>query len=67
MRDVGQASSIAYFYFDFRDIKKQDWRDLVPFPSHPIPPQINRVPVATFYHVFILVMAMARNSPMMTL
>jgi hypothetical protein len=29
MCDVGQAS-IAYFYFDFRDIKKQHWRDLVP-------------------------------------
>jgi NACHT domain len=25
----GQAS-IAYFYFDFRDINKQHWRDLVP-------------------------------------
>jgi hypothetical protein len=29
MCNVGQAS-IAYFYFDFRDIKKQHWRDLVP-------------------------------------
>ena len=29
MCDAGQAS-MAYFYFDFRDIKKQDWRDLVP-------------------------------------
>ena len=27
--DTGQAS-IAYFYFDFRDISKQHWRDLVP-------------------------------------
>ncbi len=27
--DVGQAS-MAYFYFDFRDINKQHWRDLVP-------------------------------------
>ena len=29
MCDTGQAS-IAYFYFDFRDINKQHWRDLVP-------------------------------------
>jgi hypothetical protein len=29
MCDAGQAS-MAYFYFDFRDIKKQHWRDLVP-------------------------------------
>ncbi len=29
MCDAGQAS-IAYFYFDFRDIDKQHWRDLVP-------------------------------------
>ena len=29
MCDASQAS-IAYFYFDFRDIKKQRWRDLVP-------------------------------------
>ena len=29
MCDTGQAS-IAYFYFDFRDISKQHWRDLVP-------------------------------------
>jgi hypothetical protein len=29
MCDAGQAS-IAYFYFDFRDINKQHWRDLVP-------------------------------------
>jgi hypothetical protein len=29
MYNAGQAS-IAYFYFDFRDIKKQHWRDLVP-------------------------------------
>ena len=29
MRDAGQAS-LAYFYFDFRDINKQHWRDLVP-------------------------------------
>jgi hypothetical protein len=29
MCDSGQAS-IAYFYFDFRDINKQHWRDLVP-------------------------------------
>jgi len=28
MCDDGQAS-IAYFYFDFRDINKQHWRDLV--------------------------------------
>ena len=28
MCDAGQAS-MAYFYFDFRDIKKQHWRDLV--------------------------------------
>src|SRR5713226_9572419 len=27
--DAGQAS-MAYFYFDFRDISKQHWRDLVP-------------------------------------
>ncbi|KAF8485423.1 hypothetical protein F5888DRAFT_345616 [Russula emetica] len=27
--NAGQAS-IAYFYFDFRDINKQHWRDLVP-------------------------------------
>jgi uncharacterized membrane protein (UPF0182 family) len=27
--DAGQAS-MAYFYFDFRDTKKQRWRDLVP-------------------------------------
>jgi hypothetical protein len=27
--DAGQAS-MAYFYFDFRDINKQHWRDLVP-------------------------------------
>jgi hypothetical protein len=27
--DAGQAS-MAYFYFDFRDIDKQHWRDLVP-------------------------------------
>ncbi len=27
--DSGQAS-MAYFYFDFRDINKQHWRDLVP-------------------------------------
>ncbi|KAF8497783.1 hypothetical protein F5888DRAFT_1906567 [Russula emetica] len=29
MCDAGHAS-IAYFYFDFRDINKQHWRDLVP-------------------------------------
>src|SRR6266403_675072 len=29
MCDAGQAS-MAYFYSDFRDIKKQHWRDLVP-------------------------------------
>ena len=29
MCDAGQAS-MAYFYFDFRDIRKQHWRDLVP-------------------------------------
>ena len=29
MCDAGQAL-MAYFYFDFRDINKQDWRDLVP-------------------------------------
>ena len=29
MYDAGQAL-IAYFYFDFRDINKQHWRDLVP-------------------------------------
>jgi hypothetical protein len=29
MCSAGQAS-IAYFYFDFRDINKQHWRDLVP-------------------------------------
>jgi hypothetical protein len=34
MCDAGQAS-MAYFYFDFRDINKQHWHDLVPFPSHP--------------------------------
>jgi hypothetical protein len=28
MCDAGQAS-MAYFYFDFRDINKQHWRDLV--------------------------------------
>jgi hypothetical protein len=28
MCDAGQAS-MGYFYFDFRDIKKQHWRDLV--------------------------------------
>ncbi len=27
--NAGQAS-IAYFYFDFRDVNKQNWRDLVP-------------------------------------
>ncbi len=27
--DAGQAS-MAYFYFDFRDINKQHWRDLIP-------------------------------------
>jgi hypothetical protein len=29
MCDAGRAS-MAYFYFDFRDIDKQHWRDLVP-------------------------------------
>ena len=29
MCDSGQGS-MAYFYFDFREIKKQHWRDLVP-------------------------------------
>jgi len=29
MCDAGQAS-MAYFYFDFRDINKQHWRDLIP-------------------------------------
>ena len=29
MCDAGQAS-MAYFYFDFRDLKKQHWCDLVP-------------------------------------
>jgi hypothetical protein len=29
MCDAGQAS-MAYFYFDFRNISKQHWRDLVP-------------------------------------
>jgi hypothetical protein len=29
MSDADQAS-MAYFYFDFRDISKQHWRDLVP-------------------------------------
>ena len=28
-RDAGQAL-MAYFYFDFRDVNKQHWRDLVP-------------------------------------
>ncbi len=28
MCDAGQAS-MAYFYFDFRDIDKQHWRDLI--------------------------------------
>ena len=28
MCDAGQAS-IGYFYFDFRDVNKQHWRDLV--------------------------------------
>ena len=27
--DAGQAS-MAYFYFDFRDINKQHWRDVIP-------------------------------------
>jgi hypothetical protein len=27
--NAGQAS-IAYFYFDFRDVNKQHWRDLIP-------------------------------------
>ena len=29
MCNAGQAS-MAYFYFDFRDVNKQQWRDLVP-------------------------------------
>ena len=29
MCDAGQAS-MAYFYFDFRDISKQHWRDIIP-------------------------------------
>ena len=29
MCDAGQAS-MAYFYFDFRNVNKQHWRDLVP-------------------------------------
>ena len=29
MCNAGQAS-MAYFYFDFRDVNKQHWRDLVP-------------------------------------
>jgi hypothetical protein len=29
MCDIGQAS-MAYFYFDFRNVDKQHWRDLVP-------------------------------------
>jgi hypothetical protein len=29
MCNAGQAS-MAYFYFDFRDINKQHWRDLIP-------------------------------------
>jgi hypothetical protein len=29
MCDAGQGS-MAYFYFDFRDINKQHWRDLIP-------------------------------------
>ena len=29
MYNAGQAS-MAYFYFDFRDVNKQHWRDLVP-------------------------------------
>ena len=27
--ETGQAS-MGYFYFDFRDVNKQHWRDLVP-------------------------------------
>jgi hypothetical protein len=29
MHEAGQAS-MAYFYFDFRDVNKQHWRDLIP-------------------------------------
>ena len=41
MCDAGQAS-MAYFYFDFRDIDKQHWRDLIAslltqLSSHPGP------------------------------
>ena len=60
MCDAGQAS-MAYFYFDFRDISKQHWHDLV--PSLLIQSQVL---IVTFYHIIILITATARDSLAMT-
>ena len=64
MCDTGQAS-MAYFYFDFRNINKQYWRDLVPSLLTQLS-TCNRIPVAIFYHIFILTTATVHNSPLMT-
>ena len=40
MCNAGQAS-MAYFYFDFRDINKQHWRDLVPSLLTQLSTQLN--------------------------
>ena len=65
MRDGGQASmsSMAYVHFDFRDINKQRWRDLVP-SSYPT--LCTLVPVVTFYYTFIPITTVARDSLMTT-
>ena len=64
--DAGQAS-MAYFYFDFRDIKKQHWRGLR--VSLPFSPSFLRalIFVVISYHVFIPIMTIARNSLVMPL
>ncbi len=59
MCDAGQAT-MAYFYFDFRDIKKQHWRDLVPSLLTQLSAQSG--PCCGISHISIPIMAMARNS-----
>src|SRR6266403_1779728 len=59
MCDAGQAS-MAYFYSDFRDIKKQHWRDLVPSLLTQLSAQSG--PCCGISHISIPIMAMARNS-----
>jgi hypothetical protein len=62
MCDAGQTS-MAYFYFDFRDISKQHWRDLIPSLLTQLSTQSGP---CCDYHVFIPIMATARDNLTMT-